>query len=180
MSEIDAQALARRVRTMQIICFALIAGVVVFQGVACYVVFVERGGAPTGPADALPTISMVAFAMFVPAVIISYVLPPVMTNLTIAQIAAGVWQLPEGADPKDYEGDEPKLLAARQTAMVISLALLEGVAFLACVAFFIEARLYALALVDVLVVLMLMRFPTEGSVRNWLTQAVERVHSLRS
>src|SRR5438874_2142184 len=146
----DDQSFAKRVRTMQIINFALVMGVVTFLGFACFIVYGQRGGQGNAPPDALPMITFIALAMFVPATAISFVLPGIMIPFAMKKIAAGTWQVPPGQDANEYEGDAPKLLAARQQALIISLAILEGNAFLACIAFFVEARIYALALTGVL------------------------------
>ena len=54
--------------------------------------------------------------------------------------------------------------------MLIGWALLEAPAFMACIAYLLEAQAFAAALVGMTIVLMLIRFPTEGRVRGWLEQ----------
>jgi hypothetical protein len=179
MSEIDDRILAPRVRVMQIIAFALVTGVLVFLGIACFQVFVQRQGQPQGQADALPILSLLAVAMLAGGAAVSFVVPKVMTRAAMQKIAAGIWQLPEGIDPKDLATDFAKLLSVKQTALIIGLAMLEGPAFLGCIAFLIEARPFTLGLVGVAIALMLFQFPTEGSVRAWLWNQTNQLEQTR-
>jgi hypothetical protein len=179
MSEIDDRVLAPRVRTMQIIAIALIAGVLVFLGIACNQVFVQRQGQPQGQADALPILSLLAVAMLAGGAAVSFVLPMVMTRAALQKIAAGTWQLPQGIDPKDLATDVAKLLTVKQTTLIFSLAMLEGPAFLGCIAFLIEARPFTLGLVGVAIAMMLFKFPTEGGIRAWLWNQTNQLEQAR-
>jgi hypothetical protein len=179
MSEMDDRVLAPRVRIMQIIACALITGVVVFLGFACYQVFVQRQGQPMAPIDGLPMISVVAVAMVAAGVVASFVAPTVMTRGALQKIAAGTFQIPQRIDPKDMATDFAKLLAVKQTTLIVGLALLEGPAFMGCIAFFLEAQALTLLIVAVPIVAMLLRFPTEGGVRNWLYEQTNQLQQLR-
>jgi hypothetical protein len=179
MSESDDRLLAPRVRIMQIIAFALITGVLVFLGFACFQVFVQRQGEPAAPIDGLPMISLVTVAVFAGGVVASFVVPTVMTRAALQRIAAGTRQVPQGTDPKDQATDLDKLLAVKQTALIVGMALLEGPAFMGCIAFFIEAQFFTLGIVAVAIVAMLLRFPTEGGVRNWLYEQTNQLQQIR-
>ena len=71
------------------------------------------------------------------------------------------------------------MLAARQTGLIIGLALLEGPAFVACIAFFVEARVYTLPIIAVAVIMMVVRFPTESGVRVWLQEQLDKLNAMR-
>lgn len=184
MSNGDNLNLAGRVLTMQIIVLALIMGVVGFAGVACFLVYVERDGEPVRPIEGLPILTLVAVGGLAAGVVASFVVPPLVFRNAERQIVAGTWKAPLGVDPNSDLGkllrsDTGRLLGARQSALIAGLALLEGPAFPALVAFLQEGRPYALALAAVVVILMLLRFPTESSVRAILEQDLERLKSLR-
>lgn len=179
MSEMDDRVLAPRVRVMQIIAFALITGVVVFLGIACYQVFVQRQGEPAAPIEGLPMISLVAIAMLAGGVVASFVAPTLMTRAALQRIVAGTWQVSEGIDPKDQATDLAKLLAVKQTTLIVGMALLEGPAFMGCIAFFTEAQLFTLGIVAVAIVAMLLRFPTDVGVRSWLYEQTNQLQQIR-
>jgi hypothetical protein len=179
MNEIDEQQFAKRLRTMQIINFALVNGVVVFAAIVCFIVFFQRNEPPQ-QANRWPIVTLIGAAMLVPGAVISFLLPGLMMQSAVRSIAAGTWQIPPGQDAKEFASDGAKLLAARQVAMIISLALLEGPAFVGCIAFFVEGRIYGLVIAGLAAVMMLVRFPTLGSVRAWLHEHLEKVAALRS
>ena len=180
MSEQDDQLIAKRVFTMQVINLALVMGVVVFLGIVIYMVYGPQQGRGSRPGEELPIISLVAAAMLVPGAILSFLLPGIFVNVALGKIAAGTWRPPQGADPKDFESDAAKLLVARQMGLVIGLALLEGPAFTACVAFLMEAHIWALALAMVALILLLVRFPTQGGMRVWTQEQLDRLNAMRS
>jgi hypothetical protein len=179
MNELDDRAVAQRVRVMQIIATALPLGVVGFLGFACFQIYARQDDAAAPAAAETPILTMVAFAMLAVCAGLSLLAPSLQTQKALRQIAEGTWQTPAESDPKDYEGDTAKLLATRQVAMIIGFALLEAPAFLGCIAFLLEARLYVLAVVALALAGMLLRFPTEGRVRAWLWQQQERLNRMR-
>jgi hypothetical protein len=63
--------------------------------------------------------------------------------------------------------------------MMIGLALLEGAAFLGCIAYLLEARPLALGVVVVAITPMLVNFPTEARVRAWLERQADQLAELR-
>src|ERR1017187_1966142 len=133
MSDIDDRNLGTKVLTMRIIVGALVMGVVTFAAIACFHVYGQQtADAQTEKGSIL---SFVSLGVFTSGAVASFLVPALVFRHTLAQIAAGTWTAPKGQDPKDFEDDAGKLLVARQTALIIGLALLEGPAFFACVAF---------------------------------------------
>jgi hypothetical protein len=165
-------------RTMQIIAGALVAGVCVFLGIVLYLVFVQNNGqGQAPPGGGLPLISIVAVAMMVVNVPLSVLIPRISTLAALRQIAAGTWTPPEGsARPSDTT--MRRLLAVRQTTLIIGLALLEGAAFLGCIAYLLEAQPYVLAVTGVAILLMLLQFPTESRVLAWLDRQADQLREL--
>lgn len=171
--ELSPLDLARRVFTMQIIAGALVAGLVGFAGVAIVMQLNQADVGQGAPNRALPILTLVAAIMLLTEGTLGLLLPSVILRSILQKIAAGTWN-PEGSERRpDWANDDVKLLAARQTALIIGLALLEGAGMMACIAYLLEGNLLTLGMVAVIVGLMLWRFPTVGGVRYWLER--ERV-----
>ena len=109
---------------------------------------------------------------------LTVVLPAALTRAAVRQIATGSWQ-PPAARPGSFATDIGKLLAVRLNTLIVAMALLEGAAFFACIAYLLEGQAVALVAVGVALALMLVRFPTEARVRAWLEQQAERLAQLR-
>jgi len=171
MSAPESSFPVERLRAMQIIAAALIVGVLMFGGLAMYMVFAERQGQL--PEGQLPVISLLALAMLVVNTPLAFFLPGVVARNGLRQMAA----TPRAA--ADAQDDTIRLLTLRQTVMIIGLALLEGAAFLGLVAFLVEGQTFALAVAGVVVILMLIQFPTEARVRSWIDFQAQRLRELR-
>ena len=168
-----------RLRGMQIIAGSLILGVVLFLGIALYIVLVQNDGKGMNPPPNLPIISLLAVAMLGMNVPLAFVLPGMQTRAALRQIAANAWQVPQGADPSQFGSDRDKLMTVRQTTLIIALALVEGAAFLAGIAYLLEGQAFALVLVAGAILVMLLYFPTEGRVCAWLELQANRLAELR-
>jgi hypothetical protein len=172
---------ARLLRTMQIVAGTLLMGVVVFVGIALYLVLVQHNGqgiaAPPNPN--LPALSVLAVAMLGINATLAFVIPRRLTRLALRRILSGTWPIRPGIPPTTYATGRAKLMALLQTEMIVGLALLEGSAFLGCTAYMLEAQTLILGVPAVVVVLMVCRFPTEGRVRGWLVRQAEMLNELR-
>jgi len=171
-AETDDTLLRQRLRVMQLIAAALILGVLFFLGIVLF----QRGAEP--PAGGVGIISLVAVLLLATNAPLAQVLPAILTRSALRRIASGTWQAPPGA-AGGHDSDAAKLLTVQQTAMLIGLALLEGVAFLGCVAYLLEGEAVALAVVGVALFLMVLNFPTEGRLRAWLQAQEDRLAALR-
>jgi hypothetical protein len=159
-----------RLVTMQIISAALMIGVVVFLGVVLFLVYVQQGGQGQMPAGDLPMVSLLAIAMFVLTTPLALFMPNQMAKAALKQMAA-----------RDWKGDDAaELLGIRQSTLIVGLALLEGTAFTACIAFLLEAHVSALIIVGLNLLLMLGLFPTRNRVRNWLDKQTMALQDLRN
>ena len=178
MTEAEEQAIENRVRGMQIIASALIAGVLIFFGIATYLALNHVD--PPGPAP-LPMLTIVAFIMLGGCGGISFLVLWYFRQNAARQIATGIWQPPQGIDPKDYESDIVKLLGAEQWAVFLLVAKLQAApAFMGCIAFLVEAKWYAVAVIVIAVSLMILRFPTHDSLREWLYEQKKQIDELRA
>ena len=178
-AEPDVGLTPQRLRVMQIVAGALILGVVVFLGVVLFVVHGRNGGQGVMPAQPLPVISLMAVAMLAVCGPLAFVIPAVVTKTALRQILSGAWRPPAGTDPVMSATVGGQLMGVRQTTLILGMALLEGTAFLGCVAYMSEARPFALAVVGVAILLMLCKFPTEAGVRAWLVRQADTLASLR-
>lgn len=177
MTDSEELAVAKQVRVMQIISIPMIAGVLILAGIAAYFALnhVEDPGAPP-----LPMMTIVAFVMLGCCGAASFIVPAVVSQNAARQIATGEWQAPQQMDPKDYEGDIAKLLIARQAAFIIGVAFLEAAGFMGGIAFLVEAKWYAVAVIVIAVSAIILRFPTEGSVREWLLEQQKQIDEIRA
>jgi hypothetical protein len=155
-------------RTLQIIAVAMILGIVVFLGIALYIVQVQNNGQGMNPRQKLPIISFVAVAMLAACAPMAFIIPAITTSSALRQILAGKGTSPPGVPASMNATTGARLFAVRQTSFIIGSALLEGPAFTGGIAYMLEANPLGLAVIAVAVLLMLYRFPTAERVRSWL------------
>jgi hypothetical protein len=170
----DPDDLLPRLRVMQIIAFALLLSLAILGGIVIYLVQVQNNGQGMQAPPDLPILSLVAVAVLVVDAFVSVIVPGMIIRNAVRQIAAGNWKLP-GSPAAGLDTDAAKLLAIRQTTLIISLAFLNGPGFLGCIAYLLEAQPFVLAVIGVSFGLMLVQFPTEPRLRSWLEQHMEWV-----
>lgn len=142
--------------TCQIIAGAMYMGVVIFAGIA-FVIQSGRDAADAEPGE-LPILLIVA-AVFT------------VTELAARQFVLMVYdrKLKEeirGFDPETDSTD--RFLALYQTRLIVTMAMLEGGAFLGVVVYLIEGHWGGLAIAGFLLMLMAFGFPTESKFREWI------------
>jgi hypothetical protein len=179
MTDPDEVRLQPWVRTMQIIAGAMMLGVVFCLGTLSLVVVQAKGQGMMQPPPDFPMVTAIAVVLLVSNVPLSFGLPVAVTRQALRRIAAGTWQPPAQNPGTTFATDSSKLLAVRQTSLIIGLALLEAAGLLGCIAYLLEADPIALGVVAVALAFQLARFPTEGRVRAWLEQQADRLAELR-
>lgn len=142
------------VRTMQIICGALMMGVMFFLGIA---VFLHFGKGPQR-AQATPIVTYMAAGMAALMIIVRLVISLPVTKSAIQQITA--------IRPLN-DIHKLDLYGVYQTQMIVGCALLEGAAFFNLVSFIIDGQLWTLGIVAVLLAMMASSFPTFERVDGW-------------
>lgn len=153
-------SISKQVKTMQIIWFALIAGVGTFSGVAIFL-------HPEVPAANLVLSRFLLF--FAPmSVVMSFVVPGMIGRSAVKQ------SLPE-LQSADAEVAYPRLAVFYQTSLIVALALLEGAAFFALMAYQLEGVWWTLLVAAVLGFFMLLHFPTVGRVEAWCRTQLETI-----
>jgi hypothetical protein len=163
-----------RLRVMRLIAGALVAGVVVFLAIAAYVVRVQNHGQGLAPPPVQPVITYTAAATFAISAPLALIIPRLQTRTALRAILAGTW-----ASAGTFRTGGSKLWALAQTTMIVGLALLEGPALLACMAYLLEGNPLALGVGGAAIVLMLCKFPTEQRVGAWLERHAEALEELR-
>lgn len=170
LSHETSAALKGPIRIMQIIVGALVTGPLVFLIFA----LVTRGGAAK-PREGASIATYAAIGLAVCAITARMIVPDLVTAAARKKIASGNWQVggEDGGSDRTNDffqqtGDAGKLCIVFQTRLIIGSALLEGSAFLAILAFLFEGLIFALLLACLLLMGILLGFPTASVVEHWI------------
>lgn len=166
----DQDMIDQFTRICQIIVGALVSGVVIFLGIAASIDLGIRR-----PADPFITYTAIAFAAVV--LPLSIVVPGIIAARGRRAIAAGKSTLPPppGIGPDALATEISQLAAVYQQQLIIGAAMNEGLAFLAAMAYLIEKSPIALGLAILLVLGLMLRFPTRRRVELWIDQQREKL-----
>jgi hypothetical protein len=137
-----------------------------------------------GSMDLGEIITWTAVAVAAAGLPLSFWLPGWMTSQNRRSIAAGTWAPPSRADaqtpgppapfgPEALQSDAGKLALLYQTQFLVGAAINEGLAFFASVAYLIGKNPIALGLALVLLVALIVRFPTRPRIASWLDRQQE-------
>lgn len=173
MSPFSSEDLARStVRTVQIIVGALVTGVLVFAGIAV----LQRINRPPQQ-EALLAYLGAGFAAT--ALGVRSVIGCITAASFRKRIASGSAPIaPSIASGNPTDGD--RLLLAFQQKTIIESALVEGAAFFVLVTFLTVGQWWSLGISAVLVVVLLVPFPTFDRVENWVKYQLELLDLERS
>jgi hypothetical protein len=170
-------------RTMQIIAGAMVAGVTIFLALVLFLVE-QRGGQPQAGPDAPPAVTLVSVVLLLSAGAAALFIPGAILKAAAARLAKaprdGAVLAARPGMPGGPVSDTAYLLTNKQTAMIVGMALFEGAAFCACIAYLVEVRPLALGVAAVALVGLLSFFPTEGWVSAWLAEQRRVVEGLRA
>jgi len=190
----EQDAIDKVTRTGQIIVGALIAGVVVLLAVASLVEIRPNAAVPAGGGagagagagmgrdwtSSILTYTALAFtAVLLP---LSFVVPGLITRQNRQAIAAGKWAPAGQGGPAEQQissealkTDAGKLAMVYQVQLIIGAAMDEGVAFFAGIAYMLEKDPIALGLALLLLVGLVVRFPTSRRVALWIDRQQEQL-----
>jgi hypothetical protein len=158
-------AIAQQTRALQIIIFALVAGV------ASYLAFAVLNRHEEGERN----LGLIAVAFTAAAVTAALVAPNIIAAQQRRAIAEGK---PSHADTP-ATGDVGQLLAAYQTQKIIRGALFEGPAFMNIFVYQIGGPTYTLGIAVALMLAIAMQFPFRRLVEDWLDRELRTVEELR-
>jgi hypothetical protein len=134
------------IRPMQVIVFALMSGVITFGAITMAITV----GKPAGDT----TMAFVAAAFGVGAILLSFVIPPIVGGVHAGQVFAK-----EGStDPENIPNTVQQLAVSYQTKLIIGDAILEGAAFFNLVAYILAVQPISLIIAGVLVLLFPLRW----------------------
>jgi hypothetical protein len=171
MSDLKSSAeLPARVRTMQILISALVAGPLLFAVVAI-VMSQERNVQPRAP-----ILSYVQIGLSIILFIAHLVVRRLMVASGRKRISAGTWE--SGLLPKvpgDLDNQERMLVGLYQTQMIITAALLEGAVFALLVGFMVEGQAICLALAGLFLVRIVSLIPGRTRVERWIETQQEAI-----
>jgi hypothetical protein len=147
---------------LQIICAGLVSAVLIFAGF----VLLQPAKAPASE----PTLSYVAAAFAAAMLVLSLVMPLVIDRMAASRVPR---HMGNGGRP-DVDAVAAGLMPQYQTRKIVSMAVLEGAAFMNLAAYWLDRADWSLALIGGLVLLMLLNMPTHERVRTWAKSLIQR------
>lgn len=162
----DVDPMTKTVRTGQVISLAMISGLMTFL----VVVLVARSRPINAPmpggaeSHMLTYIAVASVVLLIPGMLL---LPAQAVSAARRQIAVVKLKSPT----EQFEAFLPLFL----TWLIIGSALLEGAGFLCLITYMIEGSPVALFLAMLLIVGLLMRFPTRNGVERWVEEQMQRL-----
>jgi hypothetical protein len=160
LTELQRDQLRQALRPMQIIVATLAFGVVSFFVVT---LFIGSHGGGNGP-DSNHIVTYVGMGFAIVGAIVWIILRDLIARQSRKSVLAG---------------DTRRLATVYQTRLIISCALLEGIAFLNLVAYLIEHQRMSLVIAGAYLVILLNQFPTLNRLENWVERELAEVDQLR-
>lgn len=160
MSEIPTA----RLRTLQIIAGAFTWGVVCCFGIMLYLAS-QQGFDEPGSSRMISSVAALVLVFNCIANVF----------LQVILIRAGMNTMVK----QDRSLDDEKLLNLRQTTLLVYLALIEGAAFLCCIALLLERQSFVIGLILGAIFIMIWQFPTKGRVERWMDRQRSLLEDVR-
>jgi hypothetical protein len=158
----EATSVQQHLRVLQIICASLIGGVLIFGGFVLL--------QPPQPPATEPVMAFVG-AGFAAVGVMTWLLLPMLIDRAAAKRVA---QTPQEDGRPAPEAVAAALMPQYHGRKIMSMAVLEGAAFMNLVAYWLEHLRWSLAIVGGLVLLMIVSFPTRGRLHNWAQSLIQR------
>jgi hypothetical protein len=159
--------LAPRVRIMQVILLALVAGCLIFLVIA----LVVRQGGGGGPPAATPIITYIALASGVIALAGSIMVPRWAAKEMLRKLAReSPANHASDVIPDSFTRETGKLAELFRTYLFMTAAPLEGGIFFLLIAYLVEGSLLSIIGAIVLLVFLGSKFPTRPAVERWIEQ----------
>jgi hypothetical protein len=186
MNEIEWQEqISKRVRVLQVIVAALVAGCVFFLVVA---IFVPEPGARGAGDGHPPLLTWIALAFTGADLVARIVVPTIVVRAGRGRVARGTFSLPQGRESTSQSGreefqqlgDAGLLFILYQTKMILGAAMIEGATFLMIIAYLVERQTLALAIAVALILAVAAHLPTRTGVVHWIEDQLRFVEEERS
>ena len=127
-----------------------------------------------------PVISYIGFAFAAISLVAATVVPKLMTSVMRNAVLKAKPSNDDQVSESEYELQVFSHLAGVfQTKEIIGRAILEGAAFLNLVAYLLEGQPMSIALVALLLVAMLIGFPTRGRLASFMRDETATIEQLR-
>ncbi len=172
---------ARRVRVLQIIVLAMVAGIVCFltiiltvPGLARPLAAERQGQIVTYVAAGYGGLALVA-APFMSAGVVS-----VGRRRIARPLSATPQKAPIRSSPTALQGEASSLVVVYFTKTILSAAIYEGSALFLCIAYMLGRKPVALVVAAILLLALLWQVPTSGRARRWLTKQLQQIEERRS
>lgn len=146
---------AQQIKTMQIITFALIQGVVVFGAIAVFI-------AMSGDKPVASYMSWIGLALGMMMVVVRTIVGDFLTKGFRTGLDSTVW------DEASEGHKNAKLIGNMQTKHIVETAILEAAAIFNCVAYMFEKNIISIVVVIALLILMAITFPSGTKVDQWV------------
>lgn len=173
LSDEQQRFLKKSLLTMQIIAGALIQGIIIFL-----IVVLSLPAPPNRLAIFNPYIGLGVALL---AMVMSLVIPNVIMNSTKKSLIKGrPIDLPKQFGEVSDLGFLTPLAGFFQTKMIIAMALLEGAAFFNLLSYMMERQAFSLAIVGMLLLAMMMNFPTRRGLEKWLAEETKSIAEMWS
>lgn len=180
----NAEAVQSITRVSQIIVGAMVGGLLFFLAMVLVIGRDEPPAdwnGPTGP----PMLTVVAFFIASAGLVLTFLAPSFVVAKGLKRLARLGPEDLAMQDPWKEGGALPAtdvgaLLQLFQTQTIIAAALAEGPAFLALIAYMIDGGPLPLGISGLLIVAMMVRFPTIDRVHVWLDEQLARLNRLRA
>lgn len=179
------EEVGRRVVTSQIIVAALLAGVLVFLVIAAMLI---QSGTMKPNREFAETMNVVLLLFLIGDLTARLIVPRNVVARARRNIADGTWRLPQGSGEQqtarfasfiEQTGDAGRLLAVHLTKTIIAVALLEGAAFFAIIAYLITGSMLALVIAVALIVALAFHIPTRSGVVHWIENQLQLIEHER-
>jgi len=153
---------SQRLRGMQIIVFAMMMGTLTFLGVTLML----NDGAIDGEPDILSWVGL-GFAGLM--IVVHWAVPGIVAKTALSQVDS------EAVRDADNDGRFEMLSPVYRTRLIIACAMLEGAACFNLVAYMTTPYLGNLIAAVVLVIMILVRFPTLSRVEFWVQDRAREI-----
>ena len=161
----ESETLEPRIRILQIICLAMIMGVIVFL---LLMLVLKIGEINSG----LSLLTLLGIGFAIPAFLASIIVPKIVAGSGIKNAAN---KLDEAGQKAESEDGLKSVFEVFQAANIIRFALLEGAMFFNAMLFFLRGSVASLIVVGVGLAIMIMFFPRRDAATAWVEERVADV-----